>query len=131
MMMAMKMPSTRHWLRLLLVIAAVLLALALLVAMLASFAAGTQASPEAVRGWVTGAHAVRVWGAAVQAALIALAGIFWKPLMRWLVRLGIAQPHEEERLVALRWHAMAWGAIYLLLVPIGPDVVWQALTSLF
>ena len=124
-------PRQSHWLRAAAVLVAALLALALLVAVLASFAAHTRASPEAVRGWVAGAHTLRVWGTAVQAALIALAGIFWEPLMRWLVRRGIAQPHEEERLIALRWRALMWGAIYLLLIPIGPAAVWQALTSLF
>ena len=74
---------------------------------------------------------MRVWGTVAQAALIALAGIFWRPLVYWLMRLGIAQPHEFDRLIALRWHAVAWGALYLLLIPIGPTAVWQALTSLF
>ena len=130
--LAMKLPSSpRRWLLALAAIAAVLLALALLVAVLASFASSTQASPEAVRGWMAGAHAVRVWGTVMQAALIALAVIFWRPLMHWLVRRGIAAPHELDRLIACRWHAMAWGAIYLLLIPIGPAAVWQALTSLF
>ena len=125
------MKSPRRWLRTLAVIATVLLVLALLVAMLASLASNTQASPEAVRGWMVGAHAVRVWGTVAQAALIALAVIFWRPLMYWLVRCGIAMPHELGRLISCRWHALMWGAIYLLLVPIGPSAVWQALTSLF
>ena len=129
---AMKRPSSpRRWLRALVVIVAVLLAFALLVAGLASFASSMQTSPEAVRGWVAGAHAVRVWGTVMQGTLIALAVIFWKPLMYWLVRRGIAMPHELDRLIALRWHAVAWGALYLLLIPIGPAAVWQALTSLF
>ena len=128
----MTLPSSpRRWLFALSVIAAVLLALALLVAVLASVASSTQASPEAVREWMAGAHTVRVWGTVMQGTLIALAVIFWRPLVYWLMRLGIAQPHEFDRLIALRWHAMAWGAIYLLLIPIGPSAVWQALTSLF
>ena len=128
----MKLPSSpRRWLFALAVIVAALLALALLVAVLASLASSTQANPEAVRGWVAGAHAVRVWGTVMQGALIALAVIFWKPLMHWLVRLGIAVPHELDRLIACRWHALMWGAIYLLLIPVGPTAVWQALTSLF
>ena len=40
-------------------------------------------------------------------------------------------PHELDRLIACRWRALMWGAIYLLLIPIGPSAVWQALTSLF
>ena len=124
-------PSPRRWLCMLVIAAVALLVLVLLVAVLASFASSTQASPEAVRGWMADAHTVRVWGTVMQAALIALAVIFWQPLMRWLVRQGIAAPHELGRLFALRWHAMAWGAVYLLLIPIGPSAVWQALTSLF
>ena len=124
-------PSPRRWLFALTVIAAALLALALLVAALASFASSMQANPEAVRGWMAGAHAVRVWGTVMQGTIIALAIIFWKPLMHWLVRCGIAAPHELDRLIACRWHALMWGALYLLLIPIGPSAVWQALTSLF
>ena len=127
----MKLPSPRRWLRTLAVIAAALLALALLAAVLASFASSAQSSPEAVRGWMAGARTVRVWGTVMQGTLIALAVIFWRPLMYWLVRCGIAMPHELGRLIACRWHALMWGALYLLLIPIGPSAVWQALTSLF
>lgn len=70
---------------------------------------------------------VRLYGVVVQSAIVALIGLRWHALVRWGQRRGIVQAHEFDRVIALRSKAMVFLCAYLILIPIGPQMLFKLL----
>lgn len=70
---------------------------------------------------------LRLFGAVQQMLIVALIGLRWRALVGWGQRRGIVQPHEFERVIALRPKAMAFLCAYLVLIPIGPQTLFRLL----
>ncbi len=75
----------------------------------------------------TALSSFRLYGIAIQCAVVALVGLRWHALVRWGQRCGIVQNHEFHRVIELRAKAMAFLCAYLLLVPIGPQMLFKLL----
>jgi hypothetical protein len=105
------------------------LALAFVTGLLASMAVHVSAGD--LHRWQDWAARVKNTGIAAQCLTLALTGVFWRPLVAWGHRRGIVQSHEFDAVLRLRVKAMAWGALYLLLVPIGPVRLWHLLSAWF
>jgi len=70
---------------------------------------------------------LRLFGVVLQMLIVALVGLRWRALVSWGQRRGIVQPHEFERVIALRPKAMAFLCAYLVLIPIGPQTLFRLL----
>ena len=75
----------------------------------------------------TALSSLRLYGIAIQCAVVALVGLFWKALVRWGQRRGIVQSREFHRVIELRAKAVAFLCAYLLLIPIGPQMLFKLL----
>lgn len=75
----------------------------------------------------TALSSVRLYGIAIQCAVVALVGLRWHALVRWGHRRGIVQNHEFHRVIELRAKAMAFLCAYLLFIPIGPQRLFKLL----
>ena len=70
---------------------------------------------------------LRLFGVLLQILIVALVGLRWRALVSWGQRRGIVQPHEFDRVIALRPKAMAFLCAYLVLIPIGPQTLFRLL----
>jgi urea transporter len=70
---------------------------------------------------------LRLFGVVLQMLIVALIGLRWRALVSWGQRRGIVQPHEFERVIALRPKATAFLCAYLVLIPIGPQTLFRLL----
>lgn len=70
---------------------------------------------------------LRLFGVVLQMLIVALIGLRWRALVSRGQRRGIVQPHEFERVIALRPKAMAFLCAYLVLIPIGPQTLFRLL----
>lgn len=66
-------------------------------------------------------------GVALQVLIVALIGLRWRALVRWGQRRNLVQAHEVERAMAFRPKAMAFLCAYLVLIPIGPQMLFRLL----
>lgn len=88
-------------------------------------------SPDAVlhlRAWVRKASYL---GAVVQALVCVGVISAWRQLTDWGLRRGIVRQHEYRKVLALRWHAAAALAGYLVLIPIGITNMAMFIAALF
>ena len=76
-----------------------------------------------------GAMRIRQWGLVIQCLLLTAVVALWRPLVRFAHKRGVGKHHELGRVLSMRWHAAAWGLLYLVLIPIGPVTLWQVLTA--
>lgn len=116
-------PSTPQWRRVLGVLFAALLTLAMM-------ALGVYALANSgldVFKVQSAVSKLRLYGAAVQILIVALIGLRWDALVRWGRRCGFVLDKEFDRVVALRAKAMAFLCAYLILIPIGPQTLFKLL----
>lgn len=104
---------------------AALLVLLIGTAVLVALAIHLGVDQRALQGWRDAAGAVRRWGLLGQCLVVAAAGIGWPAIVRYGQRRGLVQESEYDWLLALRWKVIAFGAAYLLLIPIGPATLWH------
>lgn len=76
------------------------------------------------------AVAVRHVGTVVQCLIVVWMFLYWRNLVGWGLKAGYVKRHEIKQVLRLRTKALAWAVTYLLLVPIGPATLWNALVGL-
>ena len=108
-------------------LALVLTGIAFLV--LVAIASSQQSSTEDLLTWQTSVGGLKRWGLLAQCVALALIVTGWRPIVGWAYRLGIVKRHELRWALRQRNAVLAWGVLYLLLVPIGPTTLWNLLVS--
>lgn len=66
---------------------------------------------------------IRIWGVAIQVAVVLFLGVFWRSLVQWARTRKLVQEHEYTQVLALRTKVMTFLIAYLLLIPIGMGTV--------
>ena len=115
-------PKPRRPLRWLLYVA---LAFVLLVIGALVMYALVQRPPSDLEALASAAHSFKLFGVAVQTALVVWVAVAWHAIVDAGRRRGIVARHEYERVLALRWPVFAVLVAYLLLVPIGPATIYR------
>ena len=96
---------------------------------LVAIASSQNTSTQGLATWQASVGGLKRWGLLAQCVLLALVIASWRSIVGWAYRLGIVKRHELKWALRQRRSALAWGVLYLLLVPIGPTTIWNILVS--
>ena len=96
---------------------------------LVAISSSQETSTQDLLSWQAIAGGVRRWGLLGQCLALALVFVCWRTIVGWAYRLGLVKRHELKWALRKRRTALAWGVLYLLLVPIGPTTLWNLLVS--